>query len=422
MDRLLLLKSLANKDNGGGVRSWNELEDKPFGEEKAFEPIVWDGNTEGLESVVYDEVTFYKVSDEPIADPTDIKTFLLSDGAGTSANDPVAVGVTSQPFGFVVRASLISVTEDTDLDGGILAKGLWFSKIINGSTSPNGLFTAGVNPKTTIKPLDEKYLPEDISGGVKSWNDLKDKPFGEDVEYEHINTYLARMGFYLIETSSVNFVYTPRVGFSLATLAEGETYRVTISGHVFEGVYRVAVGQLGIGNPFVLGARSNQSMTYEEIIAAGYEDTGEDFWIWGNAGEVIITREAFVETAVGTKPDVVFEKVIPVLKKLDPKYLPNDNDTVVFIECSWDDNYGGQVPSMTYDEINSAFYAGKTLWLKANSDYLPLSLKSSSGNFIWSIMDMRNQIITYTSWILNPDSTKFTVLEYSGRINEDIPQ
>ena len=30
-----------------GASSWNDLKDKPFGEDKAFEPIVWDGNTEG---------------------------------------------------------------------------------------------------------------------------------------------------------------------------------------------------------------------------------------------------------------------------------------------------------------------------------------------------------------------------------------
>lgn len=35
MDRLLLLKSLANKDNGG-VKSWNDLKDRPFGDEVEY--------------------------------------------------------------------------------------------------------------------------------------------------------------------------------------------------------------------------------------------------------------------------------------------------------------------------------------------------------------------------------------------------
>lgn len=52
---------------GGGVDSWNDLSDRPFYEGKAFEDVVWNGNTEGLTAVPATimgmQVYFYKVSD-----------------------------------------------------------------------------------------------------------------------------------------------------------------------------------------------------------------------------------------------------------------------------------------------------------------------------------------------------------------------
>lgn len=51
----------ADMSSGGGKTTWDDLEGKPFGEEQAFEPIVWDGNTEGKETIDVNSMTFYKI-------------------------------------------------------------------------------------------------------------------------------------------------------------------------------------------------------------------------------------------------------------------------------------------------------------------------------------------------------------------------
>jgi hypothetical protein len=60
----------------GGVSSWNDLTNKPFGVEQAFEPIVWDGNTEGRDSIDLSmalgypagSVVFHKISSQLLSE------------------------------------------------------------------------------------------------------------------------------------------------------------------------------------------------------------------------------------------------------------------------------------------------------------------------------------------------------------------
>lgn len=65
---------------GGGLTevSWDDIKDKPFYEDKAFDDVMWDGNTEGLLSVTIDleqmgmaAYHLYKVSDQVITDSID---------------------------------------------------------------------------------------------------------------------------------------------------------------------------------------------------------------------------------------------------------------------------------------------------------------------------------------------------------------
>lgn len=77
-------------EGSGGASSWNDLKDKPFGEETVVvnEPlnITWDGNTEGLVSIA--DTPFYKVSDLVLTDEQ-IKTatITLSDGLSLYIGD-----------------------------------------------------------------------------------------------------------------------------------------------------------------------------------------------------------------------------------------------------------------------------------------------------------------------------------------------
>jgi hypothetical protein len=97
---------------------------------------------------------FYRVSDEPITDPASIDSLVMTNAneSGSVTYKAEEVGVTIQPFGFMMRTYLMSVAEDTNLGDGVIAKGLWLM-------SMNGTFFSAVNPKTTVVPMDEKYLP-----------------------------------------------------------------------------------------------------------------------------------------------------------------------------------------------------------------------------------------------------------------------
>lgn len=154
-DKLLyhLAQTVANA--GGGASSWNDLKDKPFGEEKAFEPIVWDGNPEGLESVdAGGGLFYYKVSAEPLTDPASVDSLVVSvmNEPGTEIYKAEDVGVRVQPFGFSFGEYMMSITEDVSMNGFTFTRGVWLM-------SMNGTFFSGVNPKTTLKTLEEKYMP-----------------------------------------------------------------------------------------------------------------------------------------------------------------------------------------------------------------------------------------------------------------------
>ena len=57
--------AIKQNDIPHGVTSWNDLTDKPFGEEKGRVVIEWDGDTEGRDEVIIggESCDFYKVSD-----------------------------------------------------------------------------------------------------------------------------------------------------------------------------------------------------------------------------------------------------------------------------------------------------------------------------------------------------------------------
>lgn len=157
--------------------SWNDLKDKPFGEETVTvnEPlnITWDGNTEGLVCVAD---TFYKVSD---ATPTSgelanggsyaIKstTALSYEESGAfSADDFIDYGGLTfiTPGGKMLATVVPESMVGVDVDGLIFhEKGLYFafSPVVDDLFYLSSLTTTEPveQTKTVVKTLDEKYMP-----------------------------------------------------------------------------------------------------------------------------------------------------------------------------------------------------------------------------------------------------------------------
>lgn len=179
-------------DNGGGVSSWNDLTDKPFYEEKAFEPIVWDGNTDGLENhsftVSEDGATvtagMYKVSDIFISHDDISLGTICSDRMYINANGEISDNTSESTFekrkydyskegdgwlfdpgngGQIIMSDGTYVfMQDTPYEA-ILSRGLWFQKSENRTDDMEYLvYATAMRPDpnaSVIKTLDEKYMP-----------------------------------------------------------------------------------------------------------------------------------------------------------------------------------------------------------------------------------------------------------------------
>lgn len=86
-------------EEGVGGADWNTLQNKPFGEIREFDDIVWDNVTAGKESFSISDFNFYKVSSD-VTDANMLDGHKLVDGSGSevifdSANFVSGTGITS---------------------------------------------------------------------------------------------------------------------------------------------------------------------------------------------------------------------------------------------------------------------------------------------------------------------------------------
>lgn len=131
-------------------------------------------------------------------------------------------------------------------------------------------------------------------GGVGSWNDLTDKPFGEEVAY-------------ILPESELTFEMQEDLGVSVAFVefasdfVEGETYEVNFDGDVY--------------NCTCFVEEDGSSLLGNIGIFAG-EDTGEPFVLGVLEGMPVVIPLVDVQTAVVS---VKGKKI----NTIDPKYVPS---------------------------------------------------------------------------------------------------
>ena len=167
--------------SGGSITSWNDLTDKPFGESKSS--ITWDGTPTG-EFGHIEDLEFYKVSDTYIdaenLTGSVVSLFIIEESADLTeivSSDSITefgenvFGISSPNLDGIppiIITSSATVIEEIEFP----SAGIWFLSI------PDVCYTRCLE-SVQIKQIDKKYIPNDIGGGVTSWNDLTDKPFGE---------------------------------------------------------------------------------------------------------------------------------------------------------------------------------------------------------------------------------------------------
>lgn len=160
---------VAGSFGGPGVSSWNDLTDKPFGEESTGAVIECDGNTDlsNTDTVEINGHTFYKISNHiPTIDDLADGEFSgdIGEGMVTVPSEMVAMLFDVSPFdsnliwggdGFAVfRETTVQAYRDESIT--VPSTGVY--------VCPDQFFPFRISyGSTTIKTIDEKFIPEVIA-------------------------------------------------------------------------------------------------------------------------------------------------------------------------------------------------------------------------------------------------------------------
>ena len=138
--------------------SWDDLTDKPFGEEGSGATIEWDGNTEGRESFTRNlygnDYQYYKVSD---LTPSESEV-IGGSGTGTNGNtvkttESMIMDVSDIADSYSISNAIVIVKSDSSGH----QPGIYFGKVNSAHIKE---LTYG---SYTIKQLDEKFIPDTIA-------------------------------------------------------------------------------------------------------------------------------------------------------------------------------------------------------------------------------------------------------------------
>lgn len=153
------------KENGG-ASSWNDLKDKPFGAEKAFEPITWDGNTEGKEFFVD---MYIKIFDEyiPITNAAQVTGIILKsvvDGVEQEEFLPInRFEVRVAEHGWALSDFVIcSDGQYEPTSGMVVPKGLWAIDFRQMGVQDFAGLT--ILPGEKVITIDRKFIPSNTVG------------------------------------------------------------------------------------------------------------------------------------------------------------------------------------------------------------------------------------------------------------------
>lgn len=344
--------SNAHTERTVAAGSWNNLSDRPFGSETSAKITLFEKSV-AFSGNVY-EITQRLPGPLIIGDLYTLTVRpALSFNTQTYSNR-TALGryIGSKLYYVVGNNSLVpnmSTTEDTgekiavviDPDNKPNDKGVYGWIFTNESFEGNANITM-VGKYEIITKMPKKYLPDDIAisgGGVSSWNDLTDKPFGEVEKEGYIipETTLALSGGdgYLFEQPA-------------ALWANGQSYNVNWNGTDYNCI-AAELDVTGEGNiGYLLG----------NMAAMGGDDTGEPFLIVGLNSSVdgawgLAYDFAGAETATFSVYGLgVFTE------KIEEKYISNNARTFT-VNFSVDN--GKMIADKTHAEIMQALCLGMNI-------------------------------------------------------------
>lgn len=169
-----MIKKAPKSAIGGGAKSWNDLEDKPFYDaRKQVDKFVieWDGSIEGREITSPGEGWIYvKVTDEvfPYNEYNNGRIYLYSISNNSPMDDfSVNGGLWSFMGENLYSLSLepgpicIIALSDVEFEGAHFTKGVWYLRQENYGYYASNMEFENVTVGE-IKTLDEKYIPDSV--------------------------------------------------------------------------------------------------------------------------------------------------------------------------------------------------------------------------------------------------------------------
>lgn len=245
-------------DTGGaGGGSWNDLKDKPFGEEVITysDTLTWDGNTEGLYSVFG---MFYKLSNNVPTKEDLLKGCTISLGNGYT--------IDIQDYMIVDEEGIIAIGEyamfvpyDKDVpEVGFVEKGTYFLLTEYGGYT-SSITINGYNgfETKTVTTIDSKYLPKalqfgDIEGTIVSG---KINSENEGIYYSWVDDVSPLYAGKSYTVKFNNTVY--KVVSSLIDDPYGEDEKPLLLGSSLEDLNNAAKNNLDLEYPFTILYYSN---------------------------------------------------------------------------------------------------------------------------------------------------------------------
>ena len=146
---------------GDGVSSWNDLEDRPFGEESVTGEIKieYDGDQTGKIVIQYGETALVKVSDLT-PEPSELIGGTASFGEDTATISAYMIDdVRAEGVPLAIVADLLFIVYSPLLDSGVTEAGMY---VVDIGLAASLQYTGTI---TNITKIDPKYLPDDIGNG-----------------------------------------------------------------------------------------------------------------------------------------------------------------------------------------------------------------------------------------------------------------
>lgn len=337
--------------SGGGVSSWNDLTDKPFGEEVGtvfegeFQDTLTDSDGDGVNDAWASEMM---IADTSAANIEVGKTYtVIWDGVEYScvALDFYGIPVLGNALAFGGADTGEPFAIARDATGAMMGTAGWLAALVNPPTdlTVSGLYTCKIEGDI-VQPLDSKYLAD-----IDYETQIINKPFG--VTPSGTAVVDASMTFE-IDSFFENYNEYIAYGFDTNTAAiiPGAEYNVTIDGNSYAGVGYSEEGEVGVRWEMIGGhtSRAVASSAISVIFLAAES----------------LTTDSAVNVSIVLASDFV--------KKLDEMYLP-DAAQPVSIDLSGLDTNGTIVE--TYADGTS-----KTTTMEFDENGNPIKITDADGN------------------------------------------